>query len=106
MKIPGLIDFILSSLPQQSNRSQTLADYQGGFEIEWLFPQELEVIRHSDPGRHDWAEGIRLLKSKADSIRADISSELQKGDVGIPSVPPGLLNRWRIWKMLELIAEE
>ena len=106
MKIPGLTDFILSSLPRPSNRSQMSADQQADVEIEWLFPEELEGIRYSDPGSRDWAEGIRLLKMKANSIGADIGNEVQRGDGAMASVPLGLLNRWRIWKILERIAKE
>ena len=97
MKIPCLTDFIVSSLPQQqSNDSQALADHQADVEIEWLFPEELEAIRHSHPGGGDWAEGIRSLKMKADSIGADKDSELPNGDGVMALVPPGLINRWRI----------
>ena len=106
MKIPGLTGFILSSLPPQSNRSQTLAINHVEVKIEWLFPEELEAIRYSDPGDGDWAEGTRLLKMKANSISANVGGGTERGDVAMSLVPPGLINRWRIWKILELIAEE
>ena len=102
MKIPDLTDLILSSLPRPSNRSQTQAEV----EIEWLFPRELNAIRYSDTGGHDWPEGIRVLKMKANSISAGIGSELQKGHPGMSLVLPGLLNCWRIWKILGVVGEE
>ena len=105
MKIPGLSSFILSELPQQSNSSQTSEDPQADVEVEWLFPQELEETRHLDQGNHDWVEGIRSLKVKANSIGADGGGEPRTGKL-LASVPPGLWNRWRIWKVLEHISEE
>ena len=105
MKIPGLSSFILSELPQQSNSSQTSADLQADVDVEWLFPQELEEIRHLDQGGHEWVEGIRLLKVKANSIGSDGGGEPRQGKL-MASVPIGLWNRWRIWKVLEHISEE
>lgn len=104
MKIPSLSSFILSEIPQKSNNSQSLADHQAEAEIDWLFPQELEAIHHSDQGCHDWAEGIRMLTMKAKSISADVGGEPQIGKL-MSSVPPGLKNRWRIWKILEHVVE-
>ncbi|CAD6586962.1 MAG: hypothetical protein ASARMPRED_002896 [Alectoria sarmentosa] len=105
MKISDLSSFILSELPQQSNSSQTPAAHQSEAEVEWLFPQELKEIQRLDQGGHDWAEGIRLLKEKANSISADEGGEPQEEKL-MSSVPLGLKNRWRIWKVLEHILEE
>lgn len=107
MKIPGLSSFILSELPLQSNPSQKLVGHEpeAEFEIEWLFPQEMEATRQLEQGRHDWAKGISSLKLKANSIGADVGAEPRKGKL-MSSVPLGLKNRWRIWKVLEHIDEE
>lgn len=107
MKIPGLSSFILSELPVQPNPSQTSAGHQAEveLEIEWLFPQELEAIRQLDQGGHDWAEGMSSLRVKANSIGADAGGEPRKRKL-MSSVPLGLENRWRIWKVLEHIDEE
>lgn len=107
MKIPGLSSFILSELPQQSNSAQTSTDHQAevDVEVEWLFPQELEATQHLDQGGHDWAEGIRLLNVKANSVGDDLGGESRNGKL-MSSVPLGLRNRWRIWKVLEYISKE
>lgn len=105
MKIPSLSSFILSQLPQQSTSSHTSVDHKAEVEVEWLFPQEQEEIRHSDQGGHDWVEGIKVLQAKANSIGADGGGEPLKGKL-MSSVPLGLWNRWRICKVLELISEE
>lgn len=105
MKIPGLSSFIISEITQQSNSARTPADHQAEVEVEWLFPQELEATQHLDQGGHDWAEGIRLLKVKAKSISADVGGEPRKEKL-IFSAPLGLVNRWRIWKVLEHVGEE
>ena len=81
-----------------------LADNRAGVEVEWLFPSELESIQLLDNGSHDWAEGIKLLKVKANSIGADVGGESQTEQL-VSSVPLGLRNRWRIWKILELLDE-
>ena len=82
-----------------------LADSRAGVEIEWLFPSELESTQLLDDRSHDWAEGIKLLKVKANNIRADVGGESQTEQL-MSSVPLGLRNRWRIWKVLELVDEE
>ena len=62
MAILDLSYFILSRTPQQSTFSQPLATYQAMAKVEWLFPQELEVLRDLDQGLYDWPETVRLLK--------------------------------------------
>ena len=103
MQIPNLASFILSELPHNSNSSQAPADDQAEVEVEWLFPQELEAIRHLDQGGRDWAEGIRMLKKKANSINFDGGDGIQMGKA-MSVVPLGLKNRWRIWKILENVV--
>lgn len=105
MKITNLSSFILSELPQHSNSSPASADPEANLEVGWLLPQELEETQLSDQGGHDWIEGIKLLQAKANSIRADGGGEPLKGKL-MSSVPLGLWNRWRIWKVLERISEE
>lgn len=78
-----------------------VADDRAGVEVEWLFPSELESTQLLDDGSHDWAEGIRLLKVKANSIGGESQMEQL-----MSSVPLGLRNRWRIWKLLEFLDEE
>ena len=82
-----------------------LADNRAGVEVEWLFPSELESTQLLDDGSHDWAEGIKLLKVKANSIGAEVGGESQMEQL-MSSVPLGLRNRWRIWKVLDLLDEE
>ena len=74
-------------------------------EVDWLFPSELESIQLLDDGSHDWTAGIKMLTVKANSIGADdVGGESQKENL-MASVPLGLRNRWRIWKILQLVNE-
>ena len=45
------------------------------------------------------------MQAKANSIEADAGGEVWKGEL-MASVPLGLQNRWRIWKILELVSGE
>lgn len=44
MKISNLSSFILSESPRQLLYSQTLPDHRAEVKVDWLFPQELELI--------------------------------------------------------------
>lgn len=48
----------------------------------------------------DWEEGIQALLQKANMISADEGGE-DEGNQKHASVPLGLKNRWRIWKILQ-----
>ena len=105
-KIPNLSSFILSELPKQSDPSQTPADHKAKVKIQWLFFDELRSIQLSDEGGHNWTEGIKLLKAKANSVGADDIGGESRQENSMSLVPLGLRNRWRIWKILEHISEE
>ena len=104
--IPNLSSFILSELPEQLNPSQTPTDHGAKVKIEWLSFTELDNVQLIDEGGHDWAEGIKLLKAKANSIGADDIGGEPRQEKLMSLVPLGLRNRWRIWKILEHISEE
>lgn len=92
--------YLLSELPKSSSTSTTQisSNNQLADRLGWLFPEEANTITGSETG--NWKEAIQVLLEKADLISADEGGE-DEGKKKLASVPLGLKNRWRIWKILQ-----
>ena len=89
MKIPDLASYLLSAHSKLSSASTT-PESLGSLVVEdlgWLFPEEIDMIINIGTGHADWG--------KCKSIRNQ-----DEGKKEPASVPLGLRNRWRIWKIL------
>ena len=100
--IPSLTAYIVSELPEASPPSTTPSIEQALASLSWLFEDEIGEIVEAEKRDVDTIEGSRLLAEKADLISADESGEEQETKP-LASVPLGLKNRWRIWKVLKQI---
>lgn len=100
LKVPKMSSYLLSELPKSSSTSTTQisSNNQLADRLGWLFPEEADTITGNETG--NWEEGIQVLLEKADLISADEGGE-DEGKKKLASVPLGLKNRWRIWKILQ-----
>ena len=116
--MPDLTTYLLSELPKSSAAAtgQTgpctgLADRLG-----WLFPEELDTLLEIEMDAEELEKTAEMLQLKADENTRSLlqkktngyldnqgSGELEgeRTELELPSIPLGLQNRWRIWKILQ-----